>query len=163
MNKMSKTIYNETVSSSKTHALFIVLTMVFLALFAWCWSYIGWSGWTITFLCISAFFLFYVFNYRTLKTRITSETLQLTFGIFTWKIPISNIKNCYLDEDTIWRFGGAGIHFMFIKGKYRAFWNFLEYPRVVIILKKNKGPVQEVAFTTQQPEHVMELIQSKLT
>ena len=52
--------------------------------------------------------LFYSLNYRTLKIQLTSETLQLTFGIFTWKIAISNIKNCYLDENTIWRFGGAG-------------------------------------------------------
>ncbi len=70
------------------------------------------------------FFLFYSLNYRTLKIQLTADTLQLTFGIFTWKIAISNIKNCYLDENTIWRFGGAGIHFMFVKGKYWAFLTF---------------------------------------
>ena len=131
--------YNETLSSTKTHVLFIFLTTAFLALFLWRWLNVGWNSWTITFLCIAAFFLFYVFNYRTLKIRITTETLQFTFGIFTWKIAISNIRSCYLDEDTIWRFGGAGIHFMWIKGKYRAFFNFLEYPRVVVTLKKKKG------------------------
>jgi len=155
-------VFTESLSSARTLALFIVLIMVFLALFAWSWSNVGWSGWTIAFLCISAFFLFYVFNYRTLKIRLTSETLQLTFGIFTWKVAVSNIKDCYLDEDTIWRFGGAGIHFMFIKGKYRAFWNFLEYPRVVVTLKEKKGPVSEIAFSTKHPEQVMEFIRSGL-
>jgi Ca2+/Na+ antiporter len=161
--KMDETAYHETLSSTKTHALFVTLTIVFLALFLWRWSIVGWNGWGITFLCISAFFLFYVFNYRTLKIRITTETLQLTFGIIRWKIPISNIKNCYLDEDSILRYGGAGIHFMFIKGKYRSFWNFLEYPRVVVTLKKKKGPVQEIAFTTRHPEQVIETIQSKFS
>jgi hypothetical protein len=155
--------YNETLSSTKTHVLFVTLTITFLALFLWCLISVGWNGWGITFLCISAFFLFYVFNYRTLKIHITPDTLQLKFGIITLKVAVSNIKNCYLDEDTIWRFGGAGIHFMFIKGKYRSFWNFLEYPRVVVTLRKKKGLVQEIAFTTMQPEQVMEIIRSRLT
>lgn len=160
---MSEGIYKETLSSSKTHALFILLTIVFLALFVWRWPNLGLDGWAITFLCISALFLFYVFNYRTLKIRITPETLGLTFGIITWKIAISNINNCYLDENSLLRLGGAGIHFMFIKGKYRAFFNFLEYPRVVVSLKKKHGVVREIAFSTQHPEQVMELVQSRLT
>ena len=155
---MDDKTYNEKLSSTKTGALFILLALVFLALFAWRWLSSRWDGWAITFLCIFAFFLFYAINYRTLKIYITSESLLLTFGIFTWTIAISNIKNCYIDEDTIWRFGGAGIHFMWIKGKYRAFFNFLEYPRVVVTLKEKKGLVQEIAFTTKQPEQVQEFI-----
>jgi len=155
-------IYDETLSSNKTGALFIILTTVFLGLFAWRWSIVGWNGWTIIFLCIAAFFLFYVFNYRVLKIYITSENLRLTFGIFTWRVAISNIKNCYIDEDTIWRFGGAGIHFMFVKGKYWAFLNFLEYPRVVVTLKKKKGAVQEIAFSTKQPDLVIGMLQDRL-
>ena len=155
---MNQDAYNEKLSSAKTETLFVFLTLIFLALFAWRWSSVGWNAWAITFLCIFAFFLFYSINYKTLKIQITPETLQLTFGIFTWKIAISNIKICYRDEDTIWRFGGAGIHFMWIKGKYRAFFNFLEYPRVVVTFKEKKGLVQEVAFTTRQPEQVQEFI-----
>jgi Ca2+/Na+ antiporter len=155
---MDRNAYNEKLSSAKTETLFILLTLIFLALFTWRWLNVGWNGWTIAFLCFFAFFLFYSLNYRTLKIQLSPETLQLTFGIFTWKITISNIKNCYLDEDTFWRFGGAGIHFMWIKGKYRAFFNFLEYPRVVVTLKEKKGLVQEVAFTTKRPEQVQEFI-----
>jgi Ca2+/Na+ antiporter len=160
---MDEKTYNEELSSAKTEALFAGLTATFLILFIWRWRSSGWDGWAITFLCIFALFLFYVINYRTLKIYITSESLQLTFGIFTWSIAISNIKNCYIDEDTIWRFGGAGIHFMWIKGKYRAFFNFLEYPRVVVTFKKKKGPVQEIAFSTRNSEQVMQIIQSGLS
>ena len=160
---MDKTAYHETLSSTKTHALFIILTIVFLTLAIWGWAVSGLSGWSVVLTFLTAFFLFYVFNYRTLKIRITFNTLRLTFGIITWKIPISNIENCYRDEDSLLRLGGAGIHFMFIKGKYRSFWNFLEYPRVVVSFKKKHGVVQEVAFTTQHPEQVMEIIQSKFS
>ena len=154
---------NEELSSAKTEALFVVLTTVFLTVFVWHWLSTGWKGWAITFLCFFAFFLFYSLNYRILKIQLTTESLQLTFGIFTWKVPISNIKNCYIDETSIWRIGGAGIHFTWIKGKYRAFWNFLEHPRVVVTLKKKKGPVREIAFSTRRPERVMEIIQSVLS
>jgi len=160
---MDKTGYTERLSSPRTHLLFTTLTMLFLGLFAWSWYIVSWNSWTMFFLCIAVFFLFYSINYRILKIYISTESLQLKFGIFTWTIPIANIKNSYIDEDTIWRFGGAGIHFMFIKGKYRAFFTFLEYPRVVISLKKKKGPVHEIAFTTQHPEQIMGIIQSSLS
>jgi len=160
---MDRDAYNEKLSSAKTEILFVVLTLIFLALFVWRWPSAGWNGWTVTFLCFFAFFLFYSLNYRWLKIHLTPDTLQLTFGIFTWRIAISNIKNCYLDEDSLWRFGGAGIHFMWIKGKYRAFFNFLEYPRVVVTFKEKKGPVQEIAFSTKEPERVMEIIQGRFS
>ena len=151
--------YHEKLSSARTEALFILLTLIFFALFGWRLSSLGWNGWAIIFLCVSAFFLFYIFNYRVLRIRLTSKTLQLTFGIFTWKIAIKNIEKCYLDTPSIGSVGGAGIHFTWIKGKYRAFFNFLEYPRVVITFKEKIGPVQEIAFSTRQPEQVIGVIE----
>ena len=156
---MNGEAYNEKLSSAKTEALFIALMIVFLILFVWRWLSVGWNGWTISFLCIAAFFLFYVFNYRTLKIYMTSEALQLTFGVFTWTIATADIERCYLDKPSIGSVGGAGIHFTWVKGKYRAFFNFLDHPRVVIVFKKKKGPVQEVAFSTEQPKIVLEFIQ----
>ena len=155
--------YNEKLSSAKTETLFVFLTLIFLALFAWRWSSVGWNGWAVTFLCFFAFFLFYSLNYRTLKIHLTPETLELTFGIFNWTIAIANIDTCYTDRTSLWRISGAGIHFTRIKGNYRAFFNFLEYPRVVVTLKNKKGPVQEIAFSTKCPEQVMEIIQGGLS
>lgn len=57
------------------------------------------------------------------------------------------------------RMGGAGIHFMSIRKRYRASFNFLEYPRVVIAFKRKVGPVQDISFSTRQPEKVIRLIQ----
>jgi hypothetical protein len=160
--KVNGVIYEENLSSIRTGALFIVLTLLFLGLFGWRWLNVSWSGWITTLLCIFMFFLFCSLNYKTLKIRITSETLRLTFGIITWKIAITNIDTCYTDETSLFRIGGAGLHFTWIKGKYRAFWNFLEYPRVVLSLKKKHGVVREIAFSTRHPEQIMQVIQSGL-
>ena len=36
--------------------------------------------------------------------------------------------------------------------------NFLEHPRVVVGMKRKRGPVQEIAFTTRHPEEVLQLL-----
>jgi hypothetical protein len=114
-------------------------------------------------LCLSGVFLFYSVNYRTLVIRLSSELLALTFGVFTWKVPLDNIADCRLDEiPLLMRMGGAGIHFMMIRKRYRASFNFLEYPRVVIALKKKAGPVQDISFSTRQPNDIMRFIEESV-
>ena len=157
---MEEFVYSETLSSTRTESLFLALTLVFLGLLGWRWTNIGWA---ITFLVFSLFFIFYVFNYKSLKVNLATDFLKLAFGIFIWIIDFANIENCYLDEPSIGSLGGAGIHFTWIKGNYRAFFNFLEHPRVVVVLKKKKGPVQEIAFSTRNPEQLIEIIQNRLS
>jgi len=90
---------------------------------------------------------------------LTSDSLKLTFGIFTWKVPMENIEDCHLDEiPMVMRMGGAGIHFMTIRKRYRASFNFLEYPRVVIALKRKTGLVRDISFSTRQPDDVLYFI-----
>jgi hypothetical protein len=57
------------------------------------------------------------------------------------------------------RYGGAGIHWMMVHGRYRASFNFLEYPRVVVRFKQKRGLVQDVSFSTRQPEEVIRCIE----
>jgi hypothetical protein len=129
-------IYHERVSSNKTEALFVALTLLFLLFLVWrvTAGRLGALAWV--FLCLSGLFLFYSVNYRTLIIGLTSESLKLTFGIFTWRVSLDNVEECHLDEiPPLMRMGGAGIHFMSIRKRYRASFNFLEYPRVVIAFK----------------------------
>jgi len=115
---------------------------------------------TIAFTCLFILFLFYSLNYRTLLIRLTPDALKLTFGIFSWTIPMDSIQDCSLDElPVIMKYGGAGIHFMFIRKRYRASFNFLEYPRIVIAFKRKVGFVRDISFSTRQPGDVIHLIQ----
>jgi hypothetical protein len=105
-------------------------------------------------------FLFYTINFRTLVLRLDRESLRLKFGLFCWKVPVKNIRECRLDKlPTVMRYGGAGIHFMLIRGRYRASFNFLEHPRVVIQFKEKVGPVRDISFSTRYPDEVIRLVQ----
>jgi hypothetical protein len=151
--------YDERISSRKTETLFLVLTLFFLALAIWRMSAVSLDILAAVFLVLCVFFLFYSVNYRTLTIQLTPEAVKLRFGLFTWTIATDNIERCFLDETSLQRIGGAGIHFSSFQGRYRAMFNFLEYPRIVIMLKNKKGPVQDVAFSTQRPDEALRFIQ----
>jgi hypothetical protein len=157
-------IYTESISSNKTEALFLVLMMLSLLLLIWRVTSDGLDILAVAFTCLFILFLFYSLNYRTLLIQLSPDTLKLTFGIFTWTIPVDNIQECSLDVlPVIMKYGGAGIHFMFIRKMYRASFNFLEFPRVVIAFKRKVGLVQDISFSTRRPDEVLLLIRQAIS
>lgn len=152
-------IYHERVRSNKTEALFLALLVLFFMLLIWRVIAHSLDFLAIALLLLSLIFLFYTINYRTLEISLSAKALRLQFGVFRWKIPLDNMEDCRLDELPLaMRLGGAGIHFMMIHQRYRASFNFLEYPRVVVALKKKAGPVQEISFSTRRPDEVLRLL-----
>jgi hypothetical protein len=157
-------IYKERVSSNKTEMLFVALTLIFLLLLIWHMNVGKLDVLTVIFSCLSVLFLFYSVNYRILTIHLTSESLKLAFGIYEWVVAIDNIEECRLDNIPMsMRMGGAGIHFMSIRKRYRASFNFLEHPRVVIAFKRKEGPVRDISFSTRRPNEVLGLIQEILS
>ena len=158
-------IYSEKVTSKKTEFLFVALTLLFFILLIWRVMVSSLDILAGVFLFIFCLFLFYSFNFRTLVIRLTSESLMLSFGIFTWTIPLDNISVCQLDDDlpVLMKYGGAGIHFMVIRNRYRASFNFLEHSRVVIRLKRKAGLVKDISFSTCYPNELIQLIQAALS
>lgn len=155
--------YHERLSSNRTLVLFTALTIIFSSLLVWRWTARGLDGWVIVFLALALVFLFYVFNYRTLLIGLADDELKLKFGLFTWNVPIENIAAIQADHlPPFKRYGGAGIHFMLVDGRYRASFNFLEYPRVVVAFKHKVGLVQDISFSTKQPKQLIELIQAAI-
>jgi hypothetical protein len=156
-------LYQERLTSMRTQMLFLVLTLLCGLLGAWRISAAGFDTLAGVLLCFAVFFLFYTLNYRTLEIQITPQLLKLTFGVFTWKERLDNIESCTHDQlPWLLQYGGAGIHFMTVHQRYRASYNFLEYPRVVIALKKKRGPVCDLSFSTRQPEQVIHQLQQLL-
>jgi len=157
-------IYSEKVSSRWTDLLFIALTLSFALLFIWRIKVDGFDFLAGAFLFLSCTFIFYSVNYRTLIIRITPETVKLRFGLFTWTIVVENIEACRLDDLPVFmQMGGAGIHFMFIRGRYRVSFNFLEHSRVVIRFRKKVGPVRDISFSTRRPDEIIRHIQGAKT
>ena len=159
---MNTAVYTEKVSSKRTEVLFTALTFLWGGLSAWRAFVSGVAPSTIIFFCLFSLFLFYSLNYQVLVIRITPNFVELKFGIFTWSIPLDNIERCYLDDTSLWRIAGAGIHFTFRHKRYRALFNFLEHQRVVLLLGRKKGMVREIAFSTRRPEEVKRVIATLL-
>ncbi len=162
----SNTLYTEKVSSQWTQALFVMLTLLFLLLAVWRTSAIGsFAEGAIVFACFSALFLFYVINFRTLVITISETKLHLKFGLFQWNVPFENIEHCALDEGIPWglKHGGAGVHFMSVRKRYRVSFNVLEYERVVIGLRKKAGLVRDVSFSTCHPKDILRVVHETLT
>jgi hypothetical protein len=155
-------VFREKLSSKRTEALFLALTVLFLLLFAWPIRTSGAGLLSVVFLFFFVLFLFYSINYRTLTIHLTPERLKLRFGVFTWTVPLENIDDCTLDDVPLTRIGGAGIHFTSIRGRYRAMFNFLEYPRLVLALKKKHGPVKDIVFSTRRAEEIEQLIKKTM-
>jgi len=158
-------IYSEKLSSKRTELLFIALTLLFLLLFVWRVMAGGVDSLACIFCFFSVLFLFYSLNYRTLVIRLTSESLKLLFGIFTWTIPLNNVDSILPDDDLppLMKYGGAGIHFMFVQKRYRVSFNFLEHSRVVIALKKKAGLVTDISFSTYKPNEIIRLVQGAIS
>jgi hypothetical protein len=112
-------LYHERISSNRMEVLFLVLRILFLSLLIW---HVNVSGADILAVVFFGFFNLFVFssvNYRTLVIRLTPESLKLTFGIFTWRVPLDNVEECRLDEmPLLMKIGDAGIHFMTIRKRY---------------------------------------------
>jgi energy-coupling factor transporter transmembrane protein EcfT len=160
----SDLIYTERLSSNRTEALFLALALVFLMLVISRVNTGGWGGLAVAFLFFFAVFAFYSLNYRTMVIVLTSKVLRLKFGTFSWTVPLDNIQECRTDEiPVIKRLGGAGIHLMYVRGRYRASFNFLEHPRAVVVFKKKVGPVQEISFSTGEPDEVVRLIEKAVS
>lgn len=159
---MAEKIYSEEIRSNKTDLLFVVLALITYALSAWKLSVVGFKFVPGFYLFLGLLFTFYIFNFRVLNISITDQSLHLKFGIIPWKTDLSNIQEITLDDaPMIIKYGGAGVHFAFVKGEYRAFYNFLEHPRVLIRFKKKQGLVKALVFTSRQPDKILEILEKR--
>lgn len=156
MTPSYESVYEERLSSRRTEAVFVTLAGLFLSLFGVRAVASGLGYLAGALLLGFGFFLFYAINYRTLVIRMSPEALDLRFGLFSWRVPRSSVACCYRDDTPLWRVGGAGIHFGVIRRRYRVFFNFLEYPRVVLELSKARGLVRDIAFSTRRPEEIVD-------
>ena len=159
---MENLLYNEKVRSNKTSLLFVILAMIFIALFVWRFSVVGFRFVPGLYAFIGLVFCFYVINFRELDISITDQTLQLKFGVIGWSSNIENIKLSVLYDPPFWiKYGGAGVHFAMVDGDYKAFYNFLEYPRVMVGFHQKQGWVQSLVFTTRQPDKILQIMEDR--
>ena len=159
---MANMLYSEKIRSTKTSLLFVILAMIFFALFGWRYSVVGFRFIPVLYAFLGLVFCFYVINFRELEISITDQTLQLKFGVIAWSSNIENIKSFDRYDPPFWiKYGGAGVHFAMVDGDYKAFYNFLEYPRVMVGFHQKQGWVQSLVFTTRQPDKILQIMEDR--
>ena len=99
-------------------------------------------------------------NFSRLTIRMSPENITVGYGRVIQQIPWKNIESCYLDETSTIFYGGFGIRFARIRGRWRLVYNIMSTPRVVLSLKT--GKFQEFVFSTKNPDEVMNLINDRV-
>ena len=156
-------LYEERVTSSRTTAVFVLLTLLSSLIYLNRRRSEKSDKLSALSLFFSLFFFIYTINYRILIIRLLASSFSLQFGLSSWRVPLENIDFIKIDDlPLLQRIGGAGVHFMLVRHRYRASFNFLEYPRLVIGFKEKVGPVQDLSFSTRHPDEWITLLSKVL-
>jgi hypothetical protein len=113
------------------------------------------------FLIMFLLFLGITINFSLLRITITTDSLNVAYGIFKRTIPWREIENCYFDNASIINYGGWGIRIGRVRGKWRLVYNVIESPRVVLTLKTLR--FKEFVFSTNQPDKVMAIVKQRVS
>ena len=105
------------------------------------------------FLCAVSLFIFLIYwNYRGLKITLTSNQLEVVYGIFNHKrIPINNITSCDITKASFRTYCGVGIRFG-LDGSWAYNTDFGE--AVKLTFQHGRAFV----FSTRNPQKICNLI-----
>jgi hypothetical protein len=158
-------IYREKISffiGKLVVVLMIALTALFLGLFLYqiLESPIGTKpapDWYYLILCLIFLGIsMLMYNFRELTITANNQNITIAYGRIKYTIAWENVKGYYLDESSGVSYGGWGIRIGLSRGRTVLVYNIVGCPRVVLELYK--GRFSQFAFSTKQPEEVMEII-----
>lgn len=156
-------IYEEKIFSKWIVVILSVVTLVFLFVVVYSFFIASVAISSLQycfFLLLLLLFISVTINFSRLSIKIIPQTINVSYGIFKYKIHFENVEGCYLDEVSVIRYGGWGIRMGRVKGKWRLVYNIIGSPRVVISLKK--GRFKEFVFSTKNPEKVIGIINQQI-
>ncbi len=156
---MGGNIYEETIFAKWMTVIFTVITIIPFSVFAYqlLTGPIGADpAPDILLLGLSLLFFGLTLNFRKLKINISSEGISTGYGIFKSTISWDEVEEVNLDKTSTARYGGWGIRISRVEGNWRLVYNVIGGPRVVVSSKN--GFFKDLAFSTKNPEEVMEII-----
>ncbi len=105
--------------------------------------------------------VFSMLNFTVLRVILTTEYLELRFGLFKKVIPYGEMEECWLDTTPASKYGGIGIRIVKINGTRRKAYIVEGSPRVAIRVKDQKYPI--FVFSTRNPENVINILNQKIS
>lgn len=96
-----------------------------------------------------------------LTIEITTQYIKVAFGIFKQTIPWDNVSGCYLAwGSSVPDYAGWGVSVRRIGGKWRR--GFSVSGCGNFVMQKEKGMFKEFAFSTKDPERVMDIARQQI-
>jgi hypothetical protein len=102
---------------------------------------------------------FVVFQFRKIFISITLDAVNVSFGLFSYRIPYRHIFNTFVDEKPGIVYSGWGLRLARVRGKSALVYSVLNTPRVVI--EQNCSRYGFFIFSTRNPEEVIGLIRKQ--
>jgi hypothetical protein len=97
---------------------------------------------------------------RKLVITLTSSVLLLKLGWMKTRIPLSSIVRVFPDDKTALSYGGWGVKYARIEGKWRKVYNTFGGARLVV--EVSGGKFQEIAFSVSNPDYLKSLIENQI-
>jgi len=97
-----------------------------------------------------------VYNLKVLTISINESLIKVAYGRISYSITFENIETATIDTNPGILYGGWGIRLAKIGGESALIYNVISKPRV--ILKLRSGRFKQFAFSTKQPEEIIQLI-----
>lgn len=108
------------------------------------------------YLVLAIFLTICLLIFKTVSVKITENEVIVGFNnFFIQKIKLEDIEKVKIDDKS---YAGFGLRMRFVKGKFRIAYN-VGQPRVVVSIKNKR---KEIAFSTDNPEQVIEIIQANI-
>ena len=102
------------------------------------------TGWWL--IGTGGFILLVALNLLFMRVTISKKGITVRYGVFHSTIPMENVAAVYQDKTAGIVYGGYGVRFAFVKGRFRIAYMVLDAPRVVIRQKRGN---REIAFSTR--------------
>lgn len=157
-------LYQEKLTSKWITIIFLFFALLFLFFIIY-QAFIGPLGnnpapnWALAIMFL--IFLFLTVNFLRLTIQITPQHLVAGYGIFKHKISWDNVESVYPDKSPVLtNYGGWGIRFGKVGGKWRLVYNIPESDRIVMSLKD--GKFREFVFSTKNSQEVITLIKEQI-
>ena len=100
-----------------------------------------------------------VLQFRRIVVSITPDSVTVSFGLFSYRIPYRRIISAFVDEKPGIVYGGWGLRIARARGRHALVYSVLNVPRVVI--EQNGSRYGYFLFSTKNPEEVIRLIRQQ--
>ena len=157
-------LYTEKVSSKWVVVIYLIIAvclpiipfMIYLS-----GEHDGLAITTAIYIPLSLVLLATAYNFSSIGITITDQNIEISFGIFKHKYAWDDISEYHKEESGMFKNGGYGIRTVRKEGRWRRVYNVAGGSIIVLVLRS--GNVKEFAFSTNDPDEIIRVLEKKIS